>query len=234
MSCDIEAVSPDGPLHRLGRKPDPWAWPDWAYAGPEGSFDNRYDDPAGEYRVLYASSERLGAFVETLSRFREDAELEAELGSIAVEAGEGDDVVGPREVPREWLDGRALGTASVAGEFAAVGRSRSLQHLRSALAAVAQELGIRELDGAAIRLKVPRAFTQAVSRHVFECQADDGSSQFAGIHYLSRLGDDIHNWAIFEPAGGAPPLIEAPDHAPVERDDPDFAAALDHLGLELV
>ena len=24
----------------------PWPWPDWVYAGEDGTFDNRYDDPA--------------------------------------------------------------------------------------------------------------------------------------------------------------------------------------------
>jgi hypothetical protein len=91
-----------------------------------------------------------------------------------------------------------------------------------------------KLDAAAIRLSVPRGFTQAVSRHVFDCRAEDGSPQFTGIHYLSRLGDDIHNWAIFEPTGGVEPPIAEPESAPLERDDPDLAAAIEHLGLRLV
>jgi len=70
MSCELEAAQPEGVLYRLGRQPDPWAWPDWTYAGELGTFDNRYDDPRGEYRVLYASSERLARFLETLARFR--------------------------------------------------------------------------------------------------------------------------------------------------------------------
>jgi len=62
------AVRPDGPLYRLAREPDPWAWPAWSHAGPDGTFGNRWDDPDGSYRVLYASSQRLGAFVETLAQ----------------------------------------------------------------------------------------------------------------------------------------------------------------------
>jgi hypothetical protein len=72
MSCEFEATHPEGVLYRLGRQPDPWAWPDWTYAGELGRFDNRYDDPRGGYRVLYASSERLAPFLETLARFRAD------------------------------------------------------------------------------------------------------------------------------------------------------------------
>ena len=71
-----------GVIYRLGRKPDPWAAPDWASAGPDGTFGNRFDDPDATYRVLYASSQRLGCFVETLARFRIDPTLLSELAQI--------------------------------------------------------------------------------------------------------------------------------------------------------
>lgn len=35
---DFKVVQPDGPLFRLARAPDPWKWPDWAYAGLDGTF----------------------------------------------------------------------------------------------------------------------------------------------------------------------------------------------------
>jgi hypothetical protein len=75
-------VKAPGVIYRLGRKPDPWAPPDWASAGPDGTFGNRFDDPDATYRVLYASSQRLGCFVETLARFRIDPTLLAELPQI--------------------------------------------------------------------------------------------------------------------------------------------------------
>lgn len=59
-------------VYRLGRRPDPWAWPDWRYAGPDGTFGNRFDDPQGIYRVLYASTQRLATFRECLAPFRPD------------------------------------------------------------------------------------------------------------------------------------------------------------------
>ena len=68
-----------GAIFRVGRRPDAWAWPDWTYAHDDGTFGNRFDDPLSEYRVLYASSQRCGAFAETLARFRPDLELAAEL-----------------------------------------------------------------------------------------------------------------------------------------------------------
>ena len=72
MSCDVNPVYPAEAVYRVGRQPDPWAWPDWSQASPDGTFGNRWDDPLAIYRVLYASSQALGALVETLSRFRPD------------------------------------------------------------------------------------------------------------------------------------------------------------------
>ena len=40
-------------------------------------FGNRYDDPNGEYRVLYASTERRTTFRECLARFRPDPAIVA-------------------------------------------------------------------------------------------------------------------------------------------------------------
>ena len=54
--CDLAVESPPETLFRLARRPDPWAWPDWSYADPGGTFGNRYDDPDGRYRVLYAAT----------------------------------------------------------------------------------------------------------------------------------------------------------------------------------
>ena len=49
----LEARRPDGPLFRLGRRPDAWQPPDWFLAHSDGTFGNRFDDPDGYYRVLY-------------------------------------------------------------------------------------------------------------------------------------------------------------------------------------
>ena len=208
MSSDIEAVSPIGPVHRLARRPDPWAWPDWAYAGNDGTFGNRYDDPRGEYRVLYASTERMGAFVETLARFRPDPALVAALDVI-----DDDEPVTAGVVPAEWLNDRAVGEATLPGEFARVGATRSLAYLR-------ERLG-QDLDASALRRHVPRSTTQAIGRLVFDL------GEFTGVQYESRLGDDIHNWAVFEPAD------VSGTSEPVDEDDPDLALALALLGLRL-
>lgn len=228
MNEGLASVQPDGPVYRLGRNPDPWAWPDWSYASTDGTFGNRWDDPAGSYRVLYACSQRAGAFVETLSRFRPDLEVIAALAEIEGE----EDGIPPTGVPRRWLEGRLIGEAVARGRFADVGDAQSLATLRQELASRAIHYGLSDLDAAVIRLSAPRAFTQEVSRFVYEWRDAEGA--FTGIRYRSRLGDEFLNWAIFEPPAHAESPLAVGSAAAIAPDDPDLAAALRLLGLELV
>jgi hypothetical protein len=222
------AVRPDGPLYRLAREPDPWAWPAWSHAGTDGTFGNRWDDPDGSYRVLYASSQRLGAFVETLARFRADLAVVAELHTIVGP----DEILRSGVVPKRWLDGRRIGTASPEGRFVDIGDARSLATLRVHLAARAIHHGLTEIDAATIRLHVPRRFTQEVSRLVYGWgEKQDG---FAGIRYQSRLGDQFADWAIFEQSPSSGPVLRETDSEEIEADDPDLLEALRILGLELL
>ena len=69
-------------LFRVGRKPDVWQWTDWRFAGYDGTFGCRWDDPQGRYRVLYASASPLGAYLEALAPFRPDPHLFAACAEI--------------------------------------------------------------------------------------------------------------------------------------------------------
>lgn len=229
---ELTSLHPEGDLFRLGRGPDPWEWPPWAFARPDGTFGNRWDDPQGLYRVMYACSQRLGTFVETLARFRPDPVVVAGLEDISDEdppEGSPEQIVmSPGQVPRSWLQNRRVGRAKATGEFVAVGASDSLAWLRTALAGRLVHYGIRDLDAASIRISAPRSFTQEVSRAIFEISRG-GKRRYDGIVYRSRLGDDFQNWAIFEPG-----QIEAKLPANLSETDEDLRAALDLLGLTLV
>jgi hypothetical protein len=118
--------------------------------------------------VLYASSQRLGPFLETLARFRRDLAIDAEYALI--EPDERDDAFPTLDgglIPTDWREKRYIGTASHGGRFVDIGRSESLAHLRSALAARLLHYGLDDLDAGAIR-RAPRPFTQELSRYVFE------------------------------------------------------------------
>jgi hypothetical protein len=214
-------------VYRLGRVPDPWDWPDWSYAIPDGTFGNRFDDPGRQYRVLYASAQRETTFRECLARFRPDpAVVGAEI------AENDDDENSPQTLPAgrvslTWLQNRRMGTGRLTGEFCDIGHSASILHLRHALAARLLHYGLDDLDAGDIRLRAPRGFTQEISRYVFE-QADQGEPSYAGIRYGSRLGDELMNWAIFEP--NEPMDCE---HEEIEPEDPDLVRVLADYALTL-
>ncbi len=213
-------------LYRLGRRPDPWAWPDWAYAEADGTFGNRYDDPQGIYRVLYASTQRTGTFVECLAYYRADIHVIAELAAIMGDEGDNEPPA-PGVVPNEWVDQRCVGRAVLSGDYADVGHHQSLAELRAALAAQAVHHGLHDLDAATIRLTAPRALTQAISRYVFS-QTINGHRRWNGLTYLSKHGDNLRNWAIFEPAD--PDIIDITNFT---NQDPGLNAALTLHNLQL-
>jgi hypothetical protein len=221
---ELRTVAPPELLYRLGRPPDAWTLPPWEFAGPDGTFDNRYDDPLGLYRVVYASATRFGAFVETLARFRPDLAVVAEINDITGE--EGDPEITPAGlVPPEWLANRCLGVATPDPQapFADVAHSDSIAHLRDALAQCLVHHGLSDFDGGDLRARAPRALTQEISRRVY-------NQGFAGLRYPSRLGDDITNWALLEP----PPLQRVVTQAQrLHADDPDLQAAVTTLGLRM-
>ena len=87
MTCDLESVRCDAELHRVGFAPNPWMFTDWRFA-ERGRFRGRWDDPEGEYRVLYAASTRLSAYLETLAPFRPDPEVLAAVDAFDVDENE--------------------------------------------------------------------------------------------------------------------------------------------------
>lgn len=212
---------------RLGRRPDPWAWPDWSYADTERTFGNRFDDPLGVYRVLYASTQRLATFVECLAPFRPDPAVLAEYEQIE---GSDDDPAEPPPagvVPAEWADRRCVGRGTPVGDFVDLGHHETLAELRSVLAARLVHHRIPDLDASSIRLSAPRAFTQEISRHIFG-ETLEGQRRWDGIVYRSRYGDDLENWAFFEPT--------EPSRRSVSEfgtEDPDLLAALELHSLRL-
>lgn len=204
-----------GVIYRLGRKPDPWSAPDWASAGTDGTFGNRFDDPEGMYRVLYASSQRVGCFLETLARFRVDLKLLAELAEIEGE----DDYCPLGEVPLEWIEKRMMGVATASGEYVDICSSEWISRLRIVLAGHLERFGLDDLDASVLQMTAPRNLTQLVSRVVF-------SERLAGIYYRSKYGHDVDNWALFEPF-----QINVRDSESIRTDDPELQQAFRLHGL---
>jgi len=214
---ELEERRPIESVYRLGRRPDAWQPPEWFLAHSDGTFGNRFDDPEGYYRVLYASSQRVACFVETLARFRPDLTLLAELNAIEGE----DDYVALGTIPRDWLEVRTMGSAEIDGVFADIYGVAWVSQLRRTLAAEALRLGMKDIDLSSLERAEPRRLTQLASRQAYLLN-------FAGIFYRSRFGQTLENWAIFEPF----PLHNAISKE-FPADDPDLLEALGLLGIRL-
>jgi len=167
--------------------------------------------------VLYASSVRLGCFLETLARYRPDIALYVELHGIAGE----DDFVPPGIVPREWLNGRRMGSADRHGTFADIGAAEWISKLRHGLAALLISLGVPDFDASVLQRSAPRILTQRISEFVY-------GEGFDGIRYLSKYGNDIENWALFEPVD-----LTARNQRDIPPDDADLNTALRIFSLTL-
>jgi hypothetical protein len=214
---ELEIRRPVGTVYRLGRRPDAWQPPEWFFAHGDGTFGNRFDDPEGYYRVLYASSQRLACFVETLARFRPDLSLLAEFEEI-----DGSNDFFPLGVlPQEWLADRVMDNAELNGIFADIYAISWVSHLRRSLASEAMRLGVQDIDLSTLERAEPRRLTQLASRQVYVLN-------FAGIFYRSRYGHSLENWAVFEPF----PLANA-NSSNIDSDDPDLLEALRLHGIQM-
>jgi hypothetical protein len=194
----------------------------------EGSKDgtchseNRFDDSAGHFAVLYASSTRLGCFVETLARFRQ-----APLGIVRelheIEYADTDQpTLGV--VPASWLSKRRMGYARFAKKQCAdIYSAEWLSYLRRTLEVrPSGVIADKEFDLSDLMSR-NRRVSQRASTLVH------GLGDLGGIYYLSRHGKDLHNWALFEPVD-----FVKHDSSEFDADDLDFRNALKLLDLELV
>ena len=216
----LETKTPPPIIYRVGRKPDAWQPPDWSRSSPDGSFGNRFDDPESYYRVLYASSQEVSCFIETLARFRPeltDLALIAELHAIAGD----DDFPAPGEVPPDWVRKRVLGTASVDGNYADVCGGEWISLLRRKLASDCVRLGVMDFDAGVLQGGSPRMITQLASRVVYEVG-------LPGIYYRSRYGHAFENWALFEPF-----RIRETASRSIEKNHPALLEAARILGLKV-
>jgi len=213
----LESKRPPATIFRLARKPDPWQPSDWSRANPDGTFGNRFDDPEGYYRVLYASTQKRSCYLETLARFRADLSLLAELNEIEGK----NDFLPLGTVPREWCDERLLGFAHADGDYADIYASGWILLLRHRLAGECVRLGVSDLDASVLQQHAPRRITQLAS-------LEARRRNFEGVYYRSRFGHDLENWALFEPFRISNAAAEA-----IAADDATFLEALQMLGLRV-
>lgn len=201
---------------RVGMPSDPWRLVPWEYA-EQGRFAGRWDDPEGTYRVLYAASDRLGAWLEVLAPFRPPPETLAAGDAVAGDPRDvGYDTVAAGVVPRSFFEARGVGSARLAGRFVEVLDAETIASLRRRMAARLVHYGLDDLDGAVLRAVAPRALTQEIGRLLYGEEVD--GAPVAGVCYESRHGAGLGLWAVFERASDD---VEALGVEPVDIDGDD-------------
>jgi hypothetical protein len=212
------ATAPSDGLYRIGRWPNPLAFPPWEIATRK---QNRFDDPHDRFRVLYSAESRLACFVETLAPYRPDGQLLAALKQVTpAESDQDPPLAGV--VPSDWRRDRLLGRLNLdSGQrWLDLRLSETLEALRWELADSFRILGHTAFDLSSA-LSGDRRLTQVIAGWAFE-------QHFQGIAYKSRFGADLDCWAIFEGA-----RFEEADIAPIEVDDVDLASAARRFMLQL-
>ena len=217
------------PVRRIGYLPDPWNWTPWENAGTGGRFHGRWDDPNGTWRTLYAGSSALACYLEVLAVFRADPTLADELDAIVDDDGDKQSypTAPAGSVPRSWCAPRVVASGRLTGAFAVPGHPESLPTLRHRFLQSAKAFGLADLDAAAIRDSRPRALTQAISAWIYTLSTAE-SEPLTGIEFLSRHGDNLTLWAIYErdTTTNAPPEVTPIGAEPVDVDDADLKEAM--------
>jgi hypothetical protein len=230
ISAELTAAEAAGRVWRVGFSPEPWAWSGWEWS-TDGRFPGRWDDLHGNFRTIYAGSSLLACLLEVLAHFRKDARLSLELDEIVEE--DEDKVlhptIAPGQVPREWLEVRTAASAELSGRYCAVTASGSVAALYQHFIGLALSLGLADFDAAALKDARPRRLTQAVAAWLYEM------TDFDGVTFASRHGDDLQLWAIFERPGDPPITPKIQDvtlEESLQHDSPEIRNAFRLLGLQ--
>ena len=183
---------------------------------------NRFDIAGAG--VLYAATEPVGAFAETLASFRPSSSLLAKLATFPAEPGR----LAPGVVEPAWRLNRRLRSLRVrdALPFIDIDDPRTHTYLTRAAAAQLNEMNVGNLDVAQVR-GPSRLLTRAVATWIYSQIDEHGQPLYSGIRYGSRLGD-YECWAIFDGT-----TIEVVDEFTIERSTPELRQIESAFGLTI-
>jgi hypothetical protein len=189
---------------------------------------NRFDSPLGTYRVGYFGTTPEACFAETLGRLPPHPALAEVVGAEWREMG----FMELGAVAADWRHRRLLAHALVPPEaqFVDVEAAQTIAHLRGdeKLAVVLALFGYRDLDLGLVR-GPDRRVTRVISQWVWQqAEGDPEKPLYAGIRYLSRLGDDWECWAVFDRVE-----IGQDGQGPIARNNPALQAIAKHFDLTI-
>ena len=183
---------------------------------------NRFDVPGAG--VLYGATAAAGGYAETLAGFRPRASMVEALTHVTPEPGR----VLSGQVPASWLTTRRLRSFDVIGSlpFVDLESPATHTHLTEKAAPVLLRQGLENLDIPAVR-GPSRLLTRAIASWIYSQTDEHGHALYAGIRYVSRLGD-FECWAIFD---GTP--VELRSAIEVEPSDPALTYVLELFGISI-
>lgn len=231
---EIESSDEIGEVWHVGYAPDAWAWVPWRYADDEGLFGGRWDDQQGQFRTLYTADSLLGCFLELLAKLRPSEPVLAGLdefeddGSLELFPDAPQGTVG-----HSWLDGREYGSAQQVGSYCFITHSRSIAALIAHYPLEAHGLTPSDVDTALLKDAHDRELTRSIARWLYDLHVNEGPV-VDGVRFLSRHGDDIRVWAVFERADDGArsgKILPSGDSHRVHPDLPELQEAFRRFGL---
>jgi hypothetical protein len=174
----VTAEAPPAGLYRIGRWPEPLAWPPWSQVRSL----HRFDDPERRFRVLYTAEQRLTCYLETLAALRPSGEVLAVLANLPP-GDRGDDLPLTSAITADWRAARCIGHLLLdAGQRWLDLRSRlTRERVRWALATTLVTLSYGDFD-AGIAMTQDRQLTQALARWAHEQGYQGSPTRLASTH----------------------------------------------------
>jgi hypothetical protein len=218
-AAEPATASPQGWLYHVGRKEDPLSF---SYIDPIAAeladVGNRFDVVGGG--VLYASTEPIGAYKETIAFARPAA------SAAKFEPTSGEHFMNAGNLPADWRDRRRMATFQLEQElpFLDVEQDETLTYLTRAMAVELDQLKVKNLDVATVRGS-NRLVTRAIASFVWTAVDDQDEARYSGIRYLSRF-QSHECWAIF-----AGVTIGNTSYGTIERSDTFLSAAARDFGV---
>jgi hypothetical protein len=195
---------------------------------------NRWDDAYGKFSSLYAATTAAAAFGETISRYREKADLIAKIDAFL--EGPPDPEYNfdtePGVVPSDYLSNRRIGRCDIPpwALFVDVDHAETHAHATRGLASLLTEIGFKEFDRG-VMMSPDRRVTRPVASfyHHLSRTADEMEAT-CGLRYESRLAGEWECWSLWEPLPLDPTTAELET---VTSSNPDLISAVEKLGLRL-
>jgi hypothetical protein len=220
------AFSPEEGLWRVARG-DPFALHEPSAlmigASSDPGIGNRFDSALGDFRIWYFATKLDGCYGETLAALRPSPEV------VAAVKGEDECLMPLGQIAADWRRRRIAIRATFPERrpFLDVEAASSRAILQNELAWLLAQIGLDELDVAAIRSK-DRRLTRWISQWTWHQRHETGPPNFAGVRFCSRINTDWECWAVFEDV-----LPEEKERKSILRQDEALQRVAELYGLEI-